>query len=758
MSRMQVSGVDYGPVVPSGVFVRSTAGHGIIPGVIAPLERRVSLVVILGGIVAWTALLLWMPARFPGFDEAKYLGIGLNMLDGQGPITVFGQFFEPHSPLWAMLMAFPQAWFGLDAYGWAHLLVIASSSLVLGLGAVFGWRVRPAVGALTVAAILAFPYVFELSRHLGLDMSVAALTLAYLLIGGIAVGRGSVRWGIATGLTFGFAFLVKESILPVAPVPFLAAIAAGRPGAGTARIAAWTLLTTAVLTSWWWWMYAAETGRAYRFNTPAWTLVPLLVAVLVAAAIGLAWPRAMRTVGRLPGAGWRSRAMATMGAPRLGWGLALIWTVVLGAFLSRTSELRGYGLVDPGQIAFYAGTWLGDLRPVVAVGGIGAVIELGSRIVGHRRPGPVVDDLWLALLCSLPLILLVIGVGDVPRHYVAQMVLLLVIGSTGWLALVEAAVRRPTPARIVALAVSVIAAGVLLAPLARGRVTAVVAVAAVAVVILAVAILVGRRRLDRAATARWFRTGGAAVLVVIVAGLGATGWLLASTVAGRAPSSLDAAKAAAVAAIVGWVDTELPAGSTVAFGSSLSMETAVQLHGDHPAASIRESVDVVVDPHAPLGVTRSKQPPTDDWIALAASPRSAQTMVGYQAGPLLNELRRTKAAAWVHVEEAGVGDALVVDGALTPEQGFERAASWSWPTDSGALDVTIYRVDHAALGFDRTVWASEPALQRLVTQLEANGGRDARAAAAALLERLKVHPDDPGAPALLERLRALAGG
>src|SRR4029077_18105843 len=98
--------------------------------------------------------------RFQGFDEAKYLGIGRNMLAGHGPITEFGVFFAPHSPLWPMIMALPQAWFGIDAYAWAHLLGIVSSAVVMGMAGLFGWRVRPAVGALAVAGIVAFPYVF----------------------------------------------------------------------------------------------------------------------------------------------------------------------------------------------------------------------------------------------------------------------------------------------------------------------------------------------------------------------------------------------------------------------------------------------------------------------------------------------------------------------------------------------------------------------------------------------------------------------
>src|SRR4029453_10000720 len=45
----------------------------------------------------------------------------------------------------------------------------------------------------------------------------------------VAVRRGGAWLGIATGAPFALAFTVKEIALPLAPVPFLAAIAWGLP-------------------------------------------------------------------------------------------------------------------------------------------------------------------------------------------------------------------------------------------------------------------------------------------------------------------------------------------------------------------------------------------------------------------------------------------------------------------------------------------------------------------------------------------------
>ena len=53
---------------------------------------------------------------FRSFDEAKYLGIGYSMLAGDGPRTVFGSVFLPHSPLYPMILAAPDVWFHFDPF------------------------------------------------------------------------------------------------------------------------------------------------------------------------------------------------------------------------------------------------------------------------------------------------------------------------------------------------------------------------------------------------------------------------------------------------------------------------------------------------------------------------------------------------------------------------------------------------------------------------------------------------------------------
>jgi 4-amino-4-deoxy-L-arabinose transferase-like glycosyltransferase len=722
----------------------------------SPSERQTALVVIGASIFLFVALLLAMPARFHGFDEAKYLGIGLNVLNGHGAVTVYGGFFEPHSPLWPAIMAAPRAWFDLDAYAWAHLLNVASAGLVLVLGAVFGWRIRPAAGALTAASLLAFPYVFELSRRVGLDMPAALLTLAYLLVGWAAVRRGSARWGVAAGALLAVAFLVKETVLPFAPVPFLAGFAWGRPATAIARTAASAIAAAAVGTSWWWILYAVETGRVYRLGTPAITLVPLAIVIVLAVAAGFAWePIASRlSRGR---SGDAQRRGASISPRTSAWTLAVLWTLALVIFMARSRELLGHGLFDPAQIAFYVGSWYDQLLPVVAVGGIGAAIDLARRGVAGWRPGPPVDGLWMALLCGLPTILLVIGVGDAPRHYVPQLVMLIAIGSGGWIWLVERVVERPTPARVAVLALAAGAAIVALAPLVVGRRLVLVGLAGLVLLSVATALVVASRRDRRARASAWLRSGGVSLVLVGLAFVVGAGALLARTTGSRSDATADGAKAQAVGAVANWLRGNMPAGSTVAFGSALGFETAVEVQDDFRVVQIRNLTDVVFDAAAPLAVTRPGRSAADDWVALSALSRTASTFTGYAAITLADQIRRSGADAWVLITADAEEDPLLVDRALTPDHGFDLRARWTWPTGAGTLEALIFGIRRADVAFGTTLWASEAALARLVDQLAAAHTPSVPGIARALLARVSVVPEGPAADGLRARLRTLAG-
>ena len=189
-----------------------------------------------------------------------------------------------------MVVVAPDVWFGIDPFLWGHVLNGLAGLAVLVLVAALGWRIRPAVGALAAVAYIATPYLHDLARTARLDVPAAALTLAYLVVGIDAVRRGSVGRGLLAGAIFAMAFLVKEIVLPFAPVPFLVGILGGRPWATTARVAAATLAVAALGTSWWFMTYAGFTRTVYRLGASSGLLVPLYVGIAVLVVAGFAAP------------------------------------------------------------------------------------------------------------------------------------------------------------------------------------------------------------------------------------------------------------------------------------------------------------------------------------------------------------------------------------------------------------------------------------------------------------------------------------
>lgn len=706
-------------------------------------ERRVARVAIVATALVFAAALLLAGPRFHGFDDAKYLGIGLNLLAGRGPLTSFGVFFEPHSPLWPVVIAAPRFWFGLDPYAFAHLLNVVAAAAVVALGAAIGWRIRPAAGALAAIGIVAFPYVLDLSRRVGLDMPSAALALAWLVAGGIAVRRGTTGSAVVAGAIFAIAALTKESVLPFAPVPFLAGLAAGRAPMSVARSAAVVLAVAAIGTSWWWIMYGIETGRVYRLGTPAWTLVPLAVGVALLVVAGIAWQR-----------GRRASPLRVSGRT-IAWALAAGWIGLEVVFFGGAAELRGRSLLDPGQLRYYAATWFEQLSPVIAVGGVGAIADATGRLAGRRTTDGALEP-WLAFACAAPFVLLVAGVGELPRHYVAEIVLLLVVGASGWLWLVETALFHPGRRSVAALILALAAASAVVAPLALGRPVLLVGAAGLGLSALVAAGLILRSDDRRGRLASRLGEGRLAALVVAVALVAGVGTLAVRMGEGGPAARLDAARAAAVSTVTAWVRATVPAGSGIAFGQSLSQEMAVELQPAYRTVQVRERRDLVLEPAAPLGIGDTRGDRADDWVAIAASPGTAAGFVGYRAADLTADLRQKGVEVWIHAMATDFAEPLVVDRTLTPEHGFRRLASWSWSTASGTLDVLAFGVDANSVAFDRTVWISEDALARLVAGLEAAGAAG-RPAAANLLPRVAVVPEGPLADALRGRLARIAG-
>ncbi len=779
---------------PSPAAHAGAGDHGIkvgrlaaVPEVTRLVERwdaagtashaRAWLVPVLAGaaVVAFLVILLHAPARFMGVDDAYYLGIGANIWAGRGPFNAFGSFAASHAPLWPLVIAAPRAWFGADSAAWAHLLAVLSGASIVGLAGWFAWRsVRPAA-ALAAATMLGFPFVISLATGMGLDLPASALVLAYLAVGITAATRGSLRWAIAAGALFALAFLVKEIALPFAPVPILAGLARRTAPERLLRAGAAMLLTGALGTSWWFALYAGQVGTVYRLGTPAWTLVPLAAGTL---ALGVAGMTAHRWLpDAVAAAAARGNAM-----PRLAAAGAVGWSVALAIFFSRASTGLGGDFLTPAVVASNVRTWLPDLGPALAVGLVGTVLAIAWRILGLVRPGArvdarppgtgvfaaaanretwldapgelsAVDDLLIALVCGIPLVLEVVSVGEGPRHYVSLLAILVALGSAGWLHLASRLARHRTPATIAVAGAAILASVILALPFVATIFSRRLAVrmAILAGVLAVLAIVAWRAGLHRRLA---LGTKSAAAGAALSAVLAAAALLALMTVPSRTIST-DRVRASAIGTVTEWVRANVPRGASVVFGTNLAFETALRLQSDYRTLQVRDVAGVRIDPSSPLGVREGAQPMVDDWVALRASPTDVTTLYGYRATTVLRQFQGLDGAYWILTDVAGSHNPTPIVSALRDATGAKLVGQWTWPYGSGTLQTTIFEVDSSRLAFTGQVSITVDALQRIVAQLE----RDpiaGRAAAMALARRAVVIPAGADAEALLARLRRIA--
>ena len=77
-------------------------------------ERRLSLAFIAASAIVFGVVLVLAPPFAVTFDEARYVGVGYSMVEGQGPQTVFGGYFLPHAPVWSTLVVAPAVALGID--------------------------------------------------------------------------------------------------------------------------------------------------------------------------------------------------------------------------------------------------------------------------------------------------------------------------------------------------------------------------------------------------------------------------------------------------------------------------------------------------------------------------------------------------------------------------------------------------------------------------------------------------------------------
>src|SRR5688572_382212 len=77
-------------------------------------ERRLSLAFVAASAVVFAVAMALAPSFPVTFDEARYVGVGYSMVEGQGPRTVFGDHFLPHAPVWSTVVVAPAAALGID--------------------------------------------------------------------------------------------------------------------------------------------------------------------------------------------------------------------------------------------------------------------------------------------------------------------------------------------------------------------------------------------------------------------------------------------------------------------------------------------------------------------------------------------------------------------------------------------------------------------------------------------------------------------
>jgi 4-amino-4-deoxy-L-arabinose transferase-like glycosyltransferase len=657
-------------------------------------ESRISIVFVGASAAIFVLALVLVPPFGVTFDEAKYLGIGFSMVEGHGPQIVFGGYFLPHSPLWPTVVVAPAVAFGVDA-----LVVGRSLNAISGLGlillsAALAWRIRPAAAALAAIGLLATTYIHELTRTARLDVPAAALAVAYLALGLVAVRRGSARYAVAAGLLFGVAFLIKEIVLPLAPVPILAAILHRRPWRSILRTAGWILLSAIVVVAPWFMFVADVSGRVYRIGTPAWTLLPIGLALL---GFGIACVIASRrevSAGRLEGS-VRTWLVACV---------TIVWVLGLTLVFARTLASRGTSLIDLPQLAGYVRQWYPYLV-TTAIGAVGLALSIPAMRAADRSQREAYEDLWLATICGLPLVILVIGVGEPPRNYLAQLAIGAGIGAGGWLWLFERAVGR--------------GAAVPTEPATDDR--------------------PGRSLILPSV-----------VGLLIVSLLGAS-TALAATIGLHRPTS---ASDDAVDTVAAWVGGHVVPGSTIAFGSFLGYEMALPLRTTFTVRQVRHAL-VVGDTRAPDGVAVSDKPRTDDWVSVDIAPRNINEFQAFSASSFIAQLRKSAVDYWVYSTGTTTSAPTIIP-ALEGAPGFERVAHWSFArTRGGPIETYVYRLDLDRLALDRDrIHMAPDALERMVALIENKRAFDL---ARRLAPQVVADPRSQATDVLLDRLRRLAG-
>ena len=292
-----------------------------------------------------------------------------------------------------MIIAFPEKLFGIHPVTTGHVINALSGAITIVLVGFLGWRVRPAIGAIAAVLFASLPYVFDIARTAGIDLPSIALTLLYIIVGLSVVRTGSLWRAVVLGAIFAVAFLIKETILPFAVVPFILGVLWGVRWTNIVRTAARDAGVAAVGMSWWFVMFAGYTHQVYRADFPEWTLLPSAIAVAVFFVIG---SRPSTAGPGRSGRGWNAAARAPHPARLrsrtvLGWGAdaRLVRAPARSSSAGRRS-CSAHRSSTPGRSPTWSSHSLGSVRIAMAFG-LGTFLLVGSSCAtggGSPRPAP----------------------------------------------------------------------------------------------------------------------------------------------------------------------------------------------------------------------------------------------------------------------------------------------------------------------------------------------------------------------------------
>lgn len=354
-------------------------------GVVAALVVLALLRVALGG---------WAPLA-P--DDARYLYVGLSILDGHGPLTPSGSTFLLRSPLYGLALATGSSLVGGDPLIGARLVALGLSLLALAGALRLGWLLAGPGGAIgTAFALVAAALIWRLIPSLRIDLPQTAAIVATLL----AIWRPTMRRWALGGVLLGVAILVKETAPPllIVPIAFVGTVPASR----LARLAAVFIGATILTAAWWWLVVWLSTSQVFPLNAlsvidardvDVALRVDRSTALLLALAIAgwglVAWRALGDTGARLLLVAAICLAPAALYAASLGLnarnfaGLAILSAVAVGsggAWL--VAGLQGRRSTRSHRVRRLA---------TVALLGV-AVVGLAAPVVGQRDAGRVAPD------------------------------------------------------------------------------------------------------------------------------------------------------------------------------------------------------------------------------------------------------------------------------------------------------------------------------------------------------------------------------